>query len=121
MKDFAFYLLIVSIGFFLDLCVFFSLTYISINIYLSNIIAFIIGSFINLLLIRKFLFINFRFNLLEDWLLTLPLNGLVIIIGTLLIYILHEILAISVVLSKLSSTLVTLIVNYALRVKFFNK
>ena len=119
LKAFILYFLIACVGFSIDFGIFLLLTQNSFNIIVANLLAFFFGSTINLALIRTILLPNTKFNLLVDWFLTLPINGIVVFFGTALIFILHEIMYINLIIAKLTSTVLTLCVNYALRIKYF--
>ena len=109
-------------GYSLDLTIFILLSSHSINIYFSNVVAFIFGTTINLILITRLLFQDARYSFFHDWILTLSTNGIIGLgLGTVLIYIFYEIFYVSAIIAKIISSLITLIINYFLRIYFFNK
>ena len=122
MKAFLVYFLILCIGYSLDFTTFIILSSYTFNIYLSNVLAFIFGTTINLILIKRFLFRDARYSFFHDWILTLSTNGIIGLgFGTVLIYIFYEIFFVSAVIAKIISSLITLILNYLIRIYFFNK
>ena len=109
------YFWIVLTGFSVDYLAFLYLVEHSLNFYLANVCAFLIGMSANVLLIRRFLSISPRFNFCLDLLFSSLTSGTVLGLGTLLLWILIEGASIPHYLAKLVANGITFGINYLIR------
>jgi putative flippase GtrA len=114
------YLLTVIIGVIVDY-IFYSCFYYAfgLGVIISNSLSFIIGTCVNLILVRKFVFTNYKFTLLKDIILTLGSNGSVYFIGILFMYYLVEYQKLNHYLAKTLVMGLTFFINYFIRKYIF--
>lgn len=89
------------------------------SVYISNFVAFCVGTALNVLLIRRFVFPDSRFEFGTDLLLTILANGTMLAIGMGLLWVLVEGLAMNPNLAKLIANGLTFALNYVTRTTFF--
>jgi putative flippase GtrA len=112
------YLVVMILGFFLDLVFYITQVKFGSPYLVANLNSYLVGSFICVLLLRKYVFIHPKFNLIKDYSLTVITNGSVFILGSLLLWIIANLLA-DQISSKIIVNFVTFLINYFIRVKFF--
>lgn len=89
------------------------------SVYLSNLVAFCVGTVINVFLIRRFVFPDSRFEFGADLLLTIVANGTMLGVGMGVLWVLVEGLSMNPYLAKLVANGLTFVLNYATRATFF--
>ena len=119
MKDFIKYFFIILVGYFFDLLLFSALISLYFNVLVANFFGFLAGTIINLLLIRKYLFVNSRFGLSDDVFLTLVFYSLTLLVSSVMLIFFINIIEFNPYTAKIISNLFTLLLNYILRIKFF--
>lgn len=92
-----------------------------VSIYIANAAAFCVGTVVNVVLIRKFVFKNNRFQLGVDLPLTFLVNGMMLGIGMVLLWLLVELALLNPYLAKLLTNGTTFVINYIIRAIFFRK
>jgi putative flippase GtrA len=115
------YFVVATCGFCADFLIFALLVTLGMSVYLANAIGFCIGAIVNLILIRKFVFPNSRFQLITDLPLTLLLNGAMLGLGMGMLWLLVELVSINPYWAKLLVNGTTFILNYLTRAVFFRK
>ena len=115
------YLAVACCGFSFDFIIYLILLKFKVPVYLANLVAFLFGSIANVILIRTFIFTDNRFSLAQDVLMTFAANGLVISIGTIVLWILVDLFYANPYTSKLSVGVATFLVNYFIRAFFFRR
>lgn len=116
------YFVAVCGGFAIDFLVYSILVAAGGSIYWANATAFCIGSALNVVLIRRFVFANSRHSLPKDILLTIAANGFVVFVfGTAMLWFLVEQWATNPYLAKLVASALTFAMNYFTRVTFFTR
>lgn len=88
---------------------------------LAHITGFVIGGSLNVLLIRALVFRNSRFGLFKDIALTLAANGLMMLLGLALLWVLVHLAGMEPHLAKLAANGTTFALNYATRKLFFTE
>lgn len=91
------------------------------NIYLANVLSFCVGATVNVAVIRRLVFSKSRFTFFADVMLTVWLNGLVIIVGLIGIWYLVESTGVNHYLAKLSVNSLTFSLNYLTRLRIFTR
>lgn len=89
------------------------------SVYVANLAGFCVGAAFNVLLIRRFVFPDSRFEFGTDLLLTILANGTMLGVGMGLLWALVEELAVNPYLAKLLVNGLTFILNYVTRSIFF--
>lgn len=92
---------------------------IGISIYWANVAGFCIGSVVNTILIRKYVFQDNRFSLSTDLQLSFGTNALMFSFGMLMLWILVEVAVMNPYGAKLLSNGTTFLANYIIRIVFF--
>lgn len=77
------------------------------------------GAAFNVLMIRRYVFQDSRFNFVTDLVLTLFANGFMLLVGMGLLWVMIENLALNPYLAKLIANGLTFILNYLTRATFF--
>jgi len=108
-------------GFVADYIIYAILVSSDVSVYVSNGIGFVIGTVVNVVLIRRFVFKNSRFSLSTDLNLTLMSNGSMLVLGMGVLWLLVEHLGISPYWAKLIVNGLTFVINYIIRAIFFRK
>jgi putative flippase GtrA len=91
------------------------------SVYLANTVAFCVGTALNVILIRTFVFSDSRFTLRSDVLLTMATNGAMFLLGIGMLWVSVDLLFINPYLAKLLVNGVTFVLNYVVRIVFFRK
>lgn len=91
------------------------------SIYAANAVGFIVGATINVILIRKYVFVNNRFRFSVDLPLTLAVNTAMLGVGMGLLWLFVELFSINPYGGKLLANGVTFVLNYTIRAAFFRK
>ena len=115
------YLAVACCGFSFDFIIYLILLKYSAPVYLANLVAFLFGSIANVILIRRFVFTDNRYSLAQDVLMTFAANGLIISIGTMVLWVLVDLFYANPYASKLSVGFATFLVNYLTRAFFFRR
>jgi putative flippase GtrA len=113
------YAVVVLFGFTTDFGVYASLVWGGASIYVANVAGFCLGAVVNVLLIRRYVFPSSRFRVLHDIALTLASNGLMLLLGLMILWTLVEILGVGVYWAKVVTNGLTFALNYTTRVAFF--
>ena len=87
--------------------------------YWANTAAFFVGSAINVILIRNYVFTYSRFSFREDLPLTLIVNLVIFIFGMILLGILIDYFSTDPYISKILVSGLTITLNYLIRISFF--
>jgi len=115
------YLIVTTCGFWVDFSFYVAMVAMGVSIYWANAAGFCVGAVLNVLLIRKFVFTDSRFKLSADLPLTLVVNGAMLGVGMVLLWVFVDSLSINPYGAKLLANGITFILNYVIRVVFFRK
>lgn len=115
------YFCAVVFGYLIDFFIYYFLVGSAVSIYLSASIAFFFGSLVNLLLIRQVVFTNPKYDFAKDLFFTLTSNISIFIVGILLLYLFYNVFGVGPYCSKVSSNLLTFLINFHIRKFFFTK
>lgn len=115
------YFSVATCGFCVDFGVYAALIYLGASVYLSNLVGFVFGAAVNVILIRAFVFPDSRFRLADDLSLTILANGAMLTVGTGILWILVELFRITPYWAKLMANGITFFLNYLTRAAFFRK
>ncbi|WP_415891416.1 GtrA family protein [Neptuniibacter sp. SY11_33] len=107
-------------GYFVDFLCFYLFIQFGLGVFVANLNAFLVGAFINLLLIRRYVFLSSRFSLCHDYVATIAVNGGFIVIGSFALVWIVEAFPVDVYLAKFFISGVTFACNYLVRKVFFN-
>jgi putative flippase GtrA len=113
------YFLAVSCGFAVDFFIYSLMIWSEIPFYLANTAAFFVGSIVNVLLIRNYVFPDSRFSLRKDLPLTLIVNIVIFLFGMIVLWILIDYFSIGPYISKILVSGLTVTLNYIIRTTFF--
>lgn len=91
------------------------------SVYFANAVGFCVGAFVNVILIRQFVFTDSRFQLGHDVLFTVVINGIILSLGMGVLWVLVEALNVNPYWAKLVTNSVTFIFNYLIRLFYFRK
>lgn len=114
------YFAVVLCGYVLDFSIYALLIYFDWPIYKANFFGFIVGVFINVILIRIFVFPDSRFSIGIDLGLSVLALGLMFIVGMLILWILVDVFGFHPYGSKLFANGLTFMLNYIFRLVFFS-
>ena len=120
-NNFIVYSFIVFGVFVLDFSIYSVAVINGVSIYLANIIAFIIGTTINILLFRTLLRSKNRYSLSTDLGISFALYTAILGTGTLLIWLFVEIAGQNIFISKILANGITFLINYLARIAFFQE
>lgn len=115
------YFAVSACGFFIDFLVYAVIVAAGQSIYLANVIGFCVGASVNVLLIRRFVFMESRHSLLTDILLTIAANGMILFMGLLLLWFQVERMRLDPYIAKLIANGVTFALNYVTRAYYFSR
>lgn len=115
------YFLVVLCGYCVDFAIYAALVNIGVTIYWSNAVGFCIGSIVNTILIREFVFRDSRFSLATDLQLSFASNIVMFTLGMAVLWILVGIGAMNPYAAKLLTNGTTFAANYIIRAVFFRK
>ncbi len=115
------YFLVVLCGYCVDFSIYAALVNIGVTIFWSNAVGFCVGSIVNTILIREFVFRDSRFSLVTDLQLSFGSNTVIFALGMAVLWIFVEIGAINPYVAKLLTNSTTLTVNYIIRIIIFRK
>jgi putative flippase GtrA len=113
------YFFAIGFGFCVDYLIYSIFVFNGTSIYLANTSGFIVGFITNVLLIRRYVFLKSRFQLLTDIPLTFIANGLVFCVGMALLGILVESSILNPYWAKLLVNVITFVLNFISRAIFF--
>lgn len=113
------YFFAIGFGFCVDYLIYSILVFNGTSIYLANTLGFIVGTIINVLLIRRYVFLKSRFQLLTDIPLTFIVTGVVFCVGMALLGILVELSILNPYWAKLLVNAITFVFNFLSRAIFF--
>ena len=115
------YFFAILVGYSLDFCLYVALLNYGCSVYVGNVVGFSFGLMVNILLIRIFVFRDNRFNFGLDLFFSILVNGLMFLVGTMLLWILVDKININPYWAKLEANGSTFILNYFVRSKFFRR
>lgn len=115
------YFFIVLVGVIVDIAFYTFLVRIGVHYLHANTMSFILGTGINVFLLRKYVFTNPRFSLFKDINYSLACNGTVFLLGSFTIWILVHDFSCNEVLAKVISNAFTFCLNFMIRIFFFQK
>jgi len=115
------YFLAVVCGYCIDFAIYAVLVKFDVSVYWANTAGFCVGSVVNVILIRQFVFTNSRFRLGTDLQLSFVSNALMFMLGMGVLWGLVEIAAMNPYGAKLLANGATFVANYALRAIYFRK
>ncbi|WP_300039600.1 GtrA family protein [uncultured Roseobacter sp.] len=105
----------VVVGFAFDVLVFWLLVQSGAGILVANVCGFLIGSTVNVAMIRLLAFPGTQVPGLWDFGITFAMNVVVMLIGTLIIWTLAERFGLNLLIAKLVSNFFTLLINFTFR------
>lgn len=115
------YFVAVVCGFCIDFLIYATLVALGVSVYLANAAGFSVGTVINVILIRAFVFPDSRFRLGTDVPLTFVTNGVMFILGMGLLWLLIELASVNPYWAKLLTNGTTFVLNYVTRAAFFRR
>lgn len=115
------YSIVVGVVFVIDLGVFWALVKFGFSVYISNAIAFFIGTLINILLFRRVVFSQNRFSLLRDIVLSLCVYAMVFALGMGLLWVFFSVVGLGEIPAKVLANGFTFVVNYLIRALLFTR
>lgn len=114
------YFAVVAVGYGVDFLVYSTIVSCGLSIYLAALTGFLVGTAVNVSLVRRFVFDESRHPILQDYFLTLLANGAVFVFGTFILGALVDYAGVNPYWAKLLVNLLTFGINYLTRVAFFN-
>jgi len=96
-----------------------ALVALGLSVYWANTVGFCVGSVVNVILIRKFVFLDSRFRLVRDLQLSFASNALMFLIGMGVLWLLVGFVEMNPYGAKLLTNGTTFVANYAIRAAFF--
>ncbi len=108
-------------GYCIDFAIYAALVSVGVSVYWANAAGFCIGSVVNTILIREFVFQDNRFSLMADLQLSFVSNSVMFALGMTMLYGLIELGGINPYGAKLMTNGTTYVLNYVIRVIFFRK
>jgi putative flippase GtrA len=118
-KKFWAYTAFILIGFTLDFIIYSMLVYFKNSIFIANFFGFICGTTANLIMIRKFVYVNPKYSFFKDIQYTISFNGILFLIGMLILWILVHLLGLNAYTSKIISNTITFLFNFIVRTLLF--
>jgi putative flippase GtrA len=115
------YSLVVLCGYSVDFLLYMLLVANGVAIYGANAVGFSVGSVVNVLLIRRFVFLDARFSLLVDLQLSFMSNAVMLALGMLLLWALFTLANMNPYVAKVAANCVTFLINYLIRKVFFGE
>jgi putative flippase GtrA len=115
------YFIVAAFGFCVDYSIYATFVTMSVNLYIATAAGFCVGSIVNVLFIRAYVFPDSRFKLCEDVLFTVGANGSMLALGVSVLWLLFDVLHINPYMAKLLSNGLTFVLNYSIRTIFFRK
>jgi len=115
------YFLAVVCGYCIDLAIYVGLIQFGVSVYFANAVGFCVGVVVNVLLIRKFVFLDSRFKLRTDLPLSFASYALIFILGMGILWVLVEMVKLNPYAAKLLANGITFTVNFTIRAGFFRK
>jgi putative flippase GtrA len=115
------YFLAVVCGYCIDFAIYAALVKFGASVYWSNAAGFCVGSVVNTILIRKFVFQESRFSLSTDLQLSFASNALMFVLGMMVLWGLVELVAMNPYGAKLLTNGTTFVANYVIRAVYFRK
>ena len=103
----------------MDFLIYAALVSIHVSVYWANVAGFSVGAVVNVVLIRKHVFVDNRFPLRTDLPLTFVANGLMLGVGMGILWVLVDFLGVDPYLAKLLTNGTTFMLNYLTRACFF--
>jgi putative flippase GtrA len=113
--------LAVVCGYFIDFFIYSVLVSFDISIYWANAAGFCVGSVVNTVLIREFVFTDSKFSLATDLQLSFVSNALMFALGMAILWVLVELNGMNPYGAKLLTNGTTFVANYVIRAEFFRK
>lgn len=115
------YFCVVLVGFLIDLAVFSALVHWHWGVVPANVVAFLVGSSCNAMLVRAYVFDDHRFSQGIDLIMTLMVNVGVFALGTVVLAWLVNEMGLRPLVAKLMTNALTLVANFSIRALFFRK
>ena len=115
------YFFAILCGYIIDFIIYSFLIKVGSSLFLANTAAFVVGIVINIILIRRYVFIDSKYNLLTDIQLSFLSNGLMFGFGMTVLWGLVEFINMNPYLAKFITNAFTFSVNYIIRKLFFRK
>jgi putative flippase GtrA len=110
---------VVVCGYCLDFAIYAALVSIGVSVYWANATGFCVGSLVNTIMIREFVFRESRFSVATDLQLSFISNALIFLLGMGLLWVLVELSSINPYGAKLLANGITFVINYIIRAVFF--
>jgi putative flippase GtrA len=115
------YFFSVVCGYCVDFAIYATVVAFGISVYWANAAAFCVGSVVNVVLIREFVFRDSRFRLSTDLQLSFASNGLMFGFGMGMLWVLVELAGMNLYGAKLLTNGTTFFANYVIRAAFFRR
>ncbi len=113
------YFLAAGAGFSIDFLVFAAIVANGGGIYLANLGGFCVGAAVNVLLIRRYVFPQARFNLGVDLMMTWVSNGAMLGVGMFALWVFVDWAGMSPYWAKIIANGLTFVLNFVTRIKIF--
>ena len=108
-------------GYCIDFAIYAALVSVGVSVYWANAAGFCVGSVVNIILIREFVFQDSRFSLTTDLQLSFASNSVMFALGMVVLWALVELSAMNPYGAKLLTNGTTFVGNYVIRAVFFRK
>ena len=118
-SDLSRYFLAVVSGFCVDFLIYAAIVVLGHSVYLANLAGFCVGTVINVVLIRVFVFPDSRFRLAADISLTFAANGAMLVLGMGALWLLVEVALVNPYWAKLLTNGTTFALNFITRTVIF--
>ena len=115
------YIVAILSGYIVDFLIYSILIKIGGPLVIANTAAFIVGVVINTILIRRYVFIDSKYNLLKDIRLSFLSSGLMFGFGMSMLWALVKFLNVNPYLAKVMTNGFTFAINYIIRKLYFRK
>jgi putative flippase GtrA len=115
------YFAVTLCGFFIDFSIYVSTISVTSSPYFANALGFLVGAAINVVLIRTLVFRDSKFPLGTDIIITILVNGMMLVVGMFMLWLQIDIMGASIYTAKLISNGLTFLLNYLTRFIFFRK
>ena len=115
------YFLAIVFGYCIDFAIYAVLVAFGVSVYLANTAGFCVGSIVNVILIRAFVFRDNRFRLSIDLQLSFASNSLIFGLGMGILWLLVGLAAMNPYYAKLLTNGATFSINYIIRTVYFRE
>jgi putative flippase GtrA len=112
---------VVLCGYCIDFAIYAALVNFGVSVYWANAAGFCVGSVINTILIREYVFQESRFSIATDLQLSFASNALMFVLGMVMLWGLVELSGMNPYGAKILTNGATFVANFIIRAVFFRK